>query len=113
VNAIHAMPDGGTLVLSTRDWEDKGVAVVIRDSGAGIRAEDLLRVFDPFFTTNHQSGTGLGLSVSYALVERYGGSITVRSRPGQGAEFTVWLRSEPAFPGNSGGVSEAVSSSRV
>ncbi len=91
VNAIHAMPDGGTLVLSTRDWEDKGVAVVIRDSGAGIRAEDLLRVFDPFFTTNHQSGTGLGLSVSYALVERYGGSITVRSRPGQGAEFTVWL----------------------
>jgi two-component system NtrC family sensor kinase len=110
VNGIHAMPDGGKLTLSTRDWEDKGVAIAIRDTGAGIRAEDLPRVFDPFFTTNHQRGTGLGLSVSYALVERYGGSITVRSRPGQGAEFTVWLLAEPSFPGDGGGVPEAVSS---
>ena len=113
VNAIHAMPNGGTLVLSTRDWEDKGVAVAVRDSGAGIRAEDLPRIFDPFFTTKHQRGTGLGLSVSYALVERYGGSITVRSRPGQGAEFTVWLLAEPSFPGNGGGVPETVSSPPV
>jgi two-component system NtrC family sensor kinase len=113
VNAIHAMPDGGKLILATRDWEDKGVAVAIRDSGAGIRAEDLPRIFDPFFTTNHQKGTGLGLSVSYALVERYGGSITVRSQPGQGAEFTVWLLAEPSFPGNGGGVPEAVSSPPV
>lgn len=113
VNAINAMPDGGRLALATCDWEDKGVAVAIRDTGAGIRAEDLPRVFDPFFTTNHQRGTGLGLSVSYALVERYGGSITVRSRPGQGAEFTVWLLAEPSFPGNSGGVPEAVSSPPV
>ena len=110
VNGIHAMPDGGKLTLATRDWEDKGVAIAIRDTGAGIRAEDLPRVFDPFFTTNHQRGTGLGLSVSYALVERYGGSITVRSRPGQGAEFTVWLLAEPSFPGDGGGVPEAVSS---
>jgi two-component system NtrC family sensor kinase len=107
------MPDGGKLILATRDWEDKGVAVAIRDSGAGIRAEDLPRIFDPFFTTNHQKGTGLGLSVSYALVERYGGSITVRSQPGQGAEFTVWLLAEPSFPGNGGGVPEAVSSPPV
>lgn len=113
VNAIHAMPDGGKLTLATRDWEDKGVAIAIRDTGAGIRAEDLPRVFDPFFTTNHQRGTGLGLSVSYALVERYGGSITVRSRPGQGAEFTVWLLAEPSFPGDGGGVPEAVSSPPV
>jgi two-component system NtrC family sensor kinase len=111
VNAINAMPDGGKLVLATRDWEDKGIAVAIRDTGAGIRAEDLPRIFDPFFTTNQQRGTGLGLSVSYAIVERYGGSITVRSRPGQGAEFTVWLLAEPSFPGHGGGVAEAVSSS--
>jgi two-component system NtrC family sensor kinase len=113
VNAINAMPDGGKLVLTTRDWEDKGIAVAIRDTGAGIRAEDLPRIFDPFFTTNQQRGTGLGLSVSYAIVERYGGSITVRSRPGQGAEFTVWLLAEPSFPGHGGGVAEAVSSPPV
>jgi two-component system NtrC family sensor kinase len=113
VNGIHAMPDGGKLFLSTRDWEDKGVAVAIRDTGAGILSEDLPRIFDPFFTTNHQHGTGLGLSVSYALVERYGGSITVRSRPGHGAEFTVWLLAEPSYPGNSGGVPETVSSPPV
>jgi two-component system NtrC family sensor kinase len=113
VNAIHAMPGGGKLVLSTRDWEDKGVAIAIRDTGAGIRAEDMPHIFDPFFTTDHQRGTGLGLSVSYALVERYGGTITVRSRPGQGAEFTVWLLAEPAFPGHGGGVPEAVSSPPV
>jgi two-component system NtrC family sensor kinase len=113
VNAIRAMPDGGVLVLSTRDWEEQGVAVVIRDTGLGIRPDDLPRIFDPFFTTNHPEGTGLGLSVSYALVERYGGSITVRSQPGQGAEFTVWLLSKPAFPGNGGGVPETVSSPPV
>jgi two-component system NtrC family sensor kinase len=113
VNALHAMPDGGKLVLSTRDWEDKGVAVAIRDSGSGIKPEDLPRIFDPFFTTNHQRGTGLGLSVSYALVERYGGSITVRSRPSQGAEFTVWLLAEPSFPGNGSGLTETVSSPPV
>lgn len=113
VNAINAMSGGGKLSLTTCDWDDKGVAIVIRDTGAGIRAEDLPRIFDPFFTTDHQRGTGLGLSVSYALVERYGGCITARSRPGEGAEFTVWLLSEPAFPGNGSGVSDAVSSPTV
>ncbi len=113
VNAIHAMPDGGTLALSTRDWEGKGVAVAIRDTGSGIHPEDLPRIFDPFFTTKRQHGTGLGLSVSYALVERYGGSITVRSRPGEGAEFTVWLLAQPPFLQISGEVPETVSSPPV
>ena len=113
VNAIRAMPHGGRLTLSSRDWEDKGVAVAIRDTGVGIRPEDLPRIFDPFFTTNHQQGTGLGLSISYAMVERYGGTVTVSSEPGRGAEFTVWLLTKPAFPGNSGGVPETVSSAPV
>jgi len=90
VNAIQAMPDGGTLSLSTRDTPD-GVAIAIRDTGMGIRDEDLGRIFDPFFTTKRGEGTGLGLSISYALLERYGGRIEVDSRPGQGATFTVHL----------------------
>lgn len=97
VNAIHAMPSGGVLALSTRDWEDRGVAISVRDTGEGIAPEYLSRIFDPFFTTKKSQGTGLGLSISYALVERYGGNITVESKPGQGAEFTVWLLGEPEF----------------
>ncbi|WER49410.1 cache domain-containing protein [Cupriavidus sp. WKF15] len=93
-NAIHAMPDGGTLTLATRDWAPHGVTLHVRDSGHGIRADDLPSIFNPFFTTKKQKGTGLGLSISYALVEQYGGRITVESAPGQGTEFTVWLRED-------------------
>jgi len=95
VNAIHAMPDGGRLGIETADWADRGATVTVRDTGAGIREDDLPRVFDPFFTTKKREGTGLGLSVSHTLVERYGGRITVESRPGEGAAFTVWLLAEP------------------
>lgn len=97
VNAIHAMPEGGTLTLASRDWEDKGVALSVRDTGQGIRKKDLSRVFDPFFSTKKQRGTGLGLSISYALIERYGGTISAESTHGKGSEFTVWLLAEPQF----------------
>lgn len=96
VNAIQAMPEGGTLTLRARDWVEQesapGVVLSVQDTGAGIEREHLDRVFDPFFSTKGQGGTGLGLSVSYGLVERYGGRITVDSRPGCGATFHVWLR---------------------
>ncbi|UIF90689.1 cache domain-containing protein [Cupriavidus sp. UYPR2.512] len=97
-NAIHAMPEGGTLTLGTRDWDGQGVTLHVRDTGHGIREEDLPNLFNPFFTTKKQMGTGLGLSISYALVERYGGRITVESAVGQGAEFIVWLREDGAAP---------------
>jgi len=97
VNAVHAMPQGGNLTLSTRDWEDKGEVVTVTDSGAGIAAEYLERIFDPFFTTKQDKGTGLGLSISYTLVARYGGSLTVASNPGEGSAFSVWLLSEPSL----------------
>ena len=103
VNALHAMPDGGTLTLSTEDVSDPaGVRLDVRDSGHGIAPEHLGRVFDPFFTTKRSEGTGLGLSVSLGLIERYGGTITVASTPGEGTCFSVLLLSEPQFRGAEG-----------
>jgi signal transduction histidine kinase len=96
VNALHAMPQGGTLTLSTQDWKNDGVSVTISDTGIGIPADNLQRIFDPFYTTKHGEGTGLGLSISYTLVARYGGTITVESKVGKGAAFTVSLPGEAA-----------------
>jgi two-component system, NtrC family, sensor kinase len=99
VNAIQAMPEGGVLTLGAEDWDETdmpvGLRLVVADSGPGISDEDSERLFKPFFTSNKPGGTGLGLWVSQSLVERYGGRITVDSRPGQGTRFVVWLRFEP------------------
>ncbi|MBS1190578.1 MAG: hypothetical protein H6R10_2370 [Rhodocyclaceae bacterium] len=99
VNAIQAMPAGGTLTLAAEDWDEAdmpiGLKLIVGDSGPGIGPEDRERLFQPFFTAGKPGGNGLGLWVSLSLVERYGGRITVDSAPGQGARFTVWLRFEP------------------
>ncbi|UCE88852.1 MAG: cache domain-containing protein [Pseudomonadota bacterium] len=94
INALHASPESGRVDLVTRIWPGKGVVICVKDHGEGIPPDVLDRVFDPFFTTR-RGGTGLGLSVSYGLVRRYGGYITVDSKLGKGTRFEVFLRSEP------------------
>jgi two-component system NtrC family sensor kinase len=97
VNAIHAMQgrDGNILVMS-RDWDKRGISISVKDNGIGMDEEQLGRIFNPFYSTKDQGeGSGLGLSVSYGLIRRYGGNISVKSAPGEGAEFTIWLLREP------------------
>ena len=91
LNAIQAMPEGGRLAIASRE-EDQSVVLTIADSGMGMSEDILDRIFDPFFTTKEVGeGTGLGLAVTLAMVQRLNGRIDVRSRPGEGAVFTVTL----------------------
>ncbi len=91
VNAIQAIPGEGTITI-VLEPRDGGVAVDVIDDGVGIAEADQLRIFDPFFTTKPVGeGTGLGLSISYSVVDAHGGRLTVRSAPGEGSTFTVWL----------------------
>jgi len=94
LNALEAMPQGGTLQVRTRTGQaDNGqpiVAIAFQDTGVGIPENALEQIFDPFYSTR-PGGTGLGLSVSYDIVARHGGRIEVESQVGQGATFTVIL----------------------
>jgi signal transduction histidine kinase len=101
LNAMNAMPSKGSLTVSTRNlrreqsnWDGGGLELKIQDTGVGIPAENLSRVFDPFFTTN-RNGTGLGLSVVHQIVERHGGSIEVSSEINRGTAFTIVLGDAP------------------
>ena len=96
VNAIDAMPQGGTLRLCTRDAEADSVQIEISDSGGGLDAELMHQLFQPF-VTRKKDGTGLGLWISRSLVERYGGTLVARNRDDgfNGAVFTLTLKREP------------------
>jgi two-component system, NtrC family, sensor kinase len=91
LNARDAMPNGGTLRVTTSNGE--GVSVVVSDNGTGIAQEHIHRIYDPFFTTKtapqgqQGRGTGLGLSVSYGIIQEHAGKIRVESRPGEGTTF--------------------------
>jgi signal transduction histidine kinase len=91
INAIQAMPEGGTLMLTTAYRGDQ-IALSVEDSGTGIDSAVIDQIFLPFFTTKDvDEGTGLGLSVVHGIVTAHGGKIDVRSRPGAGSCFTVTL----------------------
>ena len=89
VNARDAMPQGGQLTIRTRHHNSR-VQVEISDTGVGIPAENLGKIYDPFFTTKATGrGTGLGLAVSYGIIQEHSGSIHCSSRPGQGTSFLI------------------------
>jgi two-component system NtrC family sensor kinase len=93
LNAKDAMPGGGTLRVATLNGES--VSVCISDTGTGIAPEHIQRIYDPFFTTKtapregQARGTGLGLSVTYGIIQEHAGKIRVESHPGQGTTFTL------------------------
>jgi PAS domain S-box-containing protein len=101
INGQQAMPDGGTLTISARNWPEdeplpfglpKGryIRLSISDSGTGISKHDLPHIFDPFFTTKEQ-GNGLGLAMVHSVLTQHGGDVTVTSQQNQGSSFTLYL----------------------
>jgi PAS domain S-box-containing protein len=102
INAVHAMPEGGTIQLGARNLTvnpgelplapGKYVLITVRDQGLGIPPEHLAKIFDPYFTTK-QSGSGLGLAVVYSIIANHSGHITVQSEPGKGTVFSIYLPS--------------------
>ena len=93
LNAKDAMPTGGTLMVTTNNGHN--VQVTVADTGTGIAQEHIPRIYDPFFTTKskpktgHSGGTGLGLSVTYGIIQEHAGKIRVNSKPGEGTTFTM------------------------
>lgn len=91
-NAVHAMPSGGELSVNIASESDSKIVITVSDTGSGIAEEHLPYIFDPFFTTKKVGeGTGLGLSVSYGIIKKHGGRITVDSSSGKGSTFNVVL----------------------
>jgi len=90
LNAVQAMPDGGTVTLSAAPAGRDILAIRVRDEGGGVPQEHLDHIFDPFFTLK-ESGTGLGLSVAHGIIDQHGGSLTLESNSGRGAVFLITL----------------------
>jgi len=99
LNATEAMPKGGRLIVATQTggggeldaYSADAVRIDVRDTGTGISEEAVARIFEPFFSTKMEKGTGLGLWVSHGIVQAHGGTLKVRSRSGQGTTFTITL----------------------
>jgi hypothetical protein len=92
LNARDALPDGGSVKLSTRAAGDGSISVRVADDGIGIAPENVARIYDPFFTTKGVGrGTGLGLAITYGIVQEHSGHITVESAPGRGTAFRITL----------------------
>jgi signal transduction histidine kinase len=91
LNAVDAMPNGGTLSIGASFDAAEGIVVTVADTGSGIDPEVLPRIFQPFFTSKKRRGLGLGLPICDRIVKAHGGRITVESRPGHGTTFKIYL----------------------
>jgi signal transduction histidine kinase len=95
-NSRHAVAEGAKserdgapdIELQTMNGSGGNITIVVRDRGVGIKPEDMARVFDPYFTTK-RTGSGLGLAIAKNIIEGMGGSIVLRSQPGQGTEIRI------------------------
>jgi signal transduction histidine kinase len=96
VNAIDALKDGGTITVRTGE-QDGNAMLSVEDDGPGMTPEVQERIFEPFFTTKGQEGTGLGLAMVFACMQRHGGTVTLKSAPGEGAKLTLCF---PPAPGD-------------
>ena len=94
LNARDAIPDGGKIIVSTGTAEDGSLVAEISDTGIGIAPENVAKIYDPFYTTKGVGqGTGLGLAVSYGIIQEHAGRISVDSTPGRGTTFRITLPS--------------------
>jgi len=100
VNAKEAMPDGGNIFITAKNSGEKAsemVKITLQDEGSGIDPEHLQNIFDPYFTTS-PGGSGLGLATVYNIVRKHHGSISVDSKPGEGASFSILIPAETSDP---------------
>jgi signal transduction histidine kinase len=100
INAVDAMHGGGTITVASGEARG-GSWISVSDDGPGMPPEVEKKVFEPFFTTKGSDGTGLGLAMVYACVQRHKGEITLRTAPGEGASFTLWFPGIDAPPPSS------------
>ena len=92
LNARDAIPAGGSIKVSTLPADDHSLTIEVSDSGIGIAPENVAKIYDPFYTTKGVGrGTGLGLAVSYGIVQEHSGHISVESIPGRGTTFRITL----------------------
>jgi signal transduction histidine kinase len=97
LNARDAIPAGGSIKISTSPADDDSLTIEVADTGIGIAPENVAKIYDPFYTTKGVGrGTGLGLAVSYGIVQEHSGHISVESTPGAGTIFRITLPTVPA-----------------
>ena len=89
INACHAMGEHGGEIRIKAEKVNGSISVDVEDNGPGISKENILRIFEPFYSTKCEKGSGLGLYITKQLVERNGGKITVKSKLGQGTTFRL------------------------
>ncbi|MBI5252391.1 MAG: two-component sensor histidine kinase [Desulfomonile tiedjei] len=94
-NAFAAVKDGGLVSITTWEKDLDAIGVTFQDNGIGMSEETMKHIFEPFFTTKKNSGTGLGMSITYGIIKKLGGDIDIQSKPGEGTRLVVFLPKKP------------------